>query len=219
MDNESISELTANLVAIFGTELRGERVPQPNRARAAAAAGPTPGLNGGDRARWRKAKEEQAKAEARKQVYGEKPRDVFSGHQRPPAATPPPAPMSPSEVLEEIDGRTSKCHQDDVHLIRSLAANQKGILELNGAAIPVGSLVSTDNTKDLADVQAANRRLTRRVNSLENSRVGVGCAKAVAAAAALFLFVTLTLVSATLVLAYAEHSWDVPVFTRLFEGR
>jgi hypothetical protein len=57
------------------------------------------------------------------------------------------------------------------------------------------------------------------VNALESSQVSVGCAKAVVGVAALFLFTVAVLVAATLSLAYAEHRWDVPVFTRLVKGR
>jgi hypothetical protein len=84
----------------------------------------------------------------------------------------------------------------------------------NGVA--VGTPVDVDGTKELAE---SSRRLARRVNALESSQVSVGCAKAVVGVAALFLFTVAVLVAATLSLAYAEHRWDVPVFTRLVKGR
>jgi len=205
MDNESITELFALLGQNFAADLKGEKMPKPKPAVTAPAnPGRAPDtLKALQQKAYRETQARKQAAEralfekaaldaARKKVYGSKPRDVFSGPPRGDAV--------------------SKAYVD------ALPPPPPAPL-MSGPAVVVGGLVATDNSKDLARVQDANLRLVRRVNSLENSRVGVGCAKATVGAAALFLFVTAVLVGATLALAYAEHQWDVPVFTRIVKGR
>jgi len=192
MDNKSLMELTANLVATFGAELGGQRMPKPDRTVAAAPDEPSP-VRPPDVLRdlqkkayqetVRKRAELAARAAARDALYGVKPQHPFSSPPSPPVSQP--AVVGPGEVV-----------------------------------VPVGSLVGPlPATKEGEDIREANLRLTRRVNSLEDSRVGMSCAKLTVGVAALFLFVMATLVGSTLALAYAEHKWDVPVFTGFVKGR
>lgn len=83
----------------------------------------------------------------------------------------------------------------------------------------VGTPVPADHAKDIQEVREINRRLTRRVAGLEDSQRSVGCLKATIAMAAICMLFFALVVGSTLVLAYAEHRWEVPVFTRIFTGR
>lgn len=72
---------------------------------------------------------------------------------------------------------------------------------------------------ELGEIQDRTRNLQRRVNSLEDSRRSVTCLHATLCLSGLMLVGFILLLTSTLVLAYAEHKWDVPVFTRIVKGR
>jgi hypothetical protein len=117
------------------------------------------------------------------------------------------------EVASRVAEELSRCINRSANNALLAPATEVGPGTVGSPVIP------GPRDKELSELSEANYRLARRVNSLENARVSMGCAKASLLAMVLFTFVTAVLVGSVLVLAYAEHRLDVPVFTRLVGGR